>query len=342
LTLSSGLSPGTYWIGGIADHGNAVSESNEANNNWNAVQIAVTGPPVPLTLTGGTGSDTLVGGPAGDTLDGLGGADTMTGLGGDDTYFVDNPGDVVVEQAGGGTDVVRSTVHHGLAANVESLVLLGAGDLAGAGNALANTLTGNSGNNILNGVGGGDTLIGGLGDDTYYVNSPGDVLVENAAQGSDLAVVLFSGYTLAAANVEAAQLGLAGGGQLYGAGANDTLIGNAGNDVLRGGGGNDSLQGLNGADVLFGDAGSDTLTGGLGADVFALVAGDGSDRVTDFSAAQGDLLAMAGFGVTSFVQLQPHLSQQGADVLIDFAAQGSFLVQNTTLAQITAAQVALG
>ncbi|MCC7046978.1 MAG: matrixin family metalloprotease, partial [Alphaproteobacteria bacterium] len=36
LTLSSGLSPGTYWIGGIADHGNAVSESNEANNNWNA------------------------------------------------------------------------------------------------------------------------------------------------------------------------------------------------------------------------------------------------------------------------------------------------------------------
>ncbi|MCC7047739.1 MAG: hypothetical protein IT562_13580 [Alphaproteobacteria bacterium] len=97
-----------------------------------------------------------------------------------------------------------------------------------------------------------------------------------------------------------------------------------------------------GAGVLFGDAGSDTLTGGLGADVFALVSGDGSDRVTDFSAAQGDLLAMAGFGVTSFAQLQPHLSQQGADVLIDFAAQGSFLVQNTTLAQITAAQVALG
>ncbi|MCC6472023.1 MAG: hypothetical protein IT563_27170 [Alphaproteobacteria bacterium] len=51
---------------------------------------------------------------------------------------------------------------------------------------------------------------------------------------------------------------------------------------------------------------------------------------------------MAGFGVTTFSALQSHLSQQGADVLIDFGVQGSFLLKDTLLAEITAARVSLG
>jgi len=36
------------------------------------------------------------------------------------------------------------------------------------------------------------------------------------------------------------------------------------------------------------------------------------------------------------------MTQQGADLLIDFGAQGSFLLNDTLFSEITAAQVSLG
>ena len=53
-------------------------------------------------------------------LDGGAGADVMVGGAGNDTYFVDNVGDVVIENAGEGNDAVFSTAHYGLSANVET------------------------------------------------------------------------------------------------------------------------------------------------------------------------------------------------------------------------------
>ena len=63
---------------------------------------------------------------------------------GNDTYFVDNAGDAVTESGGQGTDAVFASVNYGLTANVETLVLQGGADLQGFGNALANTIFGNS------------------------------------------------------------------------------------------------------------------------------------------------------------------------------------------------------
>src|SRR5258705_6473972 len=41
VTLPSNLAPGTYYIGGISDYNNSVSESNEGNKTHNVVQITV-------------------------------------------------------------------------------------------------------------------------------------------------------------------------------------------------------------------------------------------------------------------------------------------------------------
>ncbi|MFY0057129.1 hypothetical protein ABTP94_19095, partial [Acinetobacter baumannii] len=53
------------------------------------------------------------------------------------------------------------------------------------GNALANVITGNSGNNILDGGVGADTLVGGEGDDQYVVDNIGDTITEADGEGTD-------------------------------------------------------------------------------------------------------------------------------------------------------------
>lgn len=72
---------------------------------------------------GTPGDDDMSGGAGKDILAGGIGADTMAGGEGDDTYQVDDAGDDVQENAGGGTDHVFATVDHTLADNVENLTL---------------------------------------------------------------------------------------------------------------------------------------------------------------------------------------------------------------------------
>jgi Ca2+-binding RTX toxin-like protein len=62
------------------------------------------------------------------------------------------------------------------------------------GNGDVNTLTGNGGNNLLNGGAGVDSMQGGAGNDTYFVDDPGDLVIESANNGTD-AVFASIGYT---------------------------------------------------------------------------------------------------------------------------------------------------
>ena len=83
----------------------------------------------------------------------------------------------MVELAGGGTDNVRTTVRHVLAANVENLVLLGTAGINGTGNGLANSIVGNAGINTLDGGASNDVLDGGLGNDRLIGGLGNDRLV---------------------------------------------------------------------------------------------------------------------------------------------------------------------
>jgi Ca2+-binding RTX toxin-like protein len=229
------------------------------------------------TLTGNSAANQLDGGAGNDTLDGGSGNDTMAGGLGNDTYVVNAAGDQVTEASGAGTDTVRSSTNHTLAANVEHLTLTGAGNTTANGNTLANQLTGNSGHNTLNGGSGNDTMAGGLGNDTYVVNAAGDQVTEASGAGTDT-VRASTSHTLLL-NVE--HLILTGAGNSSGTGndLDNKLTGNSGNNTLNGGGG---------ADTLTGGAGADTMAGGLGDDTYSVNAA--SDVVTEAAAAGTDLV----------------------------------------------------
>lgn len=147
---------------------------------------------------------TLQGTDGPDTLQATSHPAVMAGGRGDDVYLVTDPSDVVIEQADGGVDEIRTSVGYTLPPNVENMdanffpVFAGGGPLVG--NSLDNRITGTAfaapdihgldGNDILDAAGrygayldggnGNDTLInnvgrsrGGPGADTFVVRPRG-------------------------------------------------------------------------------------------------------------------------------------------------------------------------
>ncbi|WP_127996247.1 Calx-beta domain-containing protein [Piscinibacter defluvii] len=204
----------------------------------------------------------------------------------DDVYTVASNTDVLVENAGGGTDLVRSSITYTLRDNLENLTLTGSAGISGIGNTLNNVLTGNSGNNRLNGDsgndtldgrGGADTMTGGAGNDNFLVDNAGDIVVEAAGGGTDT-VLSNRTYTLLA-NLE--NLTLTGSSAINGTGntLNNVLTGNGANNSLNGGSGNDTLIGGLGADTMIGGAGNDLMVVDNAGDVVTEAAAGGTDTV---------------------------------------------------------------
>ena len=136
-----------------------------------------------FNASGTATANVLIGNAGKNVLNGLAGVDTMIGGAGNDIYYVDHAGDVTTELAGGGTDLVSSSVSHTLKANIENLNLSGAAAIDGNGNTLANIINGNARNNVLRGYEGSDTLSGGAGNDiltggtsTDYLNPGSDTV----------------------------------------------------------------------------------------------------------------------------------------------------------------------
>jgi Ca2+-binding RTX toxin-like protein len=106
----------------------------------------------------------------------------MTGGAGNDSYVVVDAGDVVVEAADGGYDMVDASVDYTMGDNVEMLNLIGTAMIDGTGNSLANTIVGGAGHNVIDGMGGNDVLNGGNGDDVLSGGDGDDKLFGGAGQ----------------------------------------------------------------------------------------------------------------------------------------------------------------
>jgi Ca2+-binding RTX toxin-like protein len=283
-TLTGGLGNDTYVVDNVGD---VVTEN--VGEGTDTVQSAITytlGANIEnLTLTGsaainGSGNtftNTITGNGGDNILDGGAGADILVGGLGNDTYIVDNAGDVVTENVSEGSDTVQSSVNYALSANIENLTLTGAAAINGTGNTLANIVTGNSGDNILDGGAGADILVGGLGNDTYIVDNAGDMVTENAGEGTDTVQSAIT-YTL---GNEVENLVFTGSAAINGSGnaGDNVLTGNSAANVLTGLGGNDTLNGGAGADTLVGGLGDDTYIVDNAADVVTENVGEGNDTV---------------------------------------------------------------
>jgi trimeric autotransporter adhesin len=324
------------------------------------------------TITAGSGNDTLFGGAGNDSLDGGVGIDSLVGGTGDDTYIVDVAGDVLVELASEGNDLVVSSLSWTLADNFEFLSLSGSTAINGTGNGAANILTGNIAANTLSGLGGNDTIVGGsgndtllggdgddsldggagtdsmaggLGDDTYVIDAATDIIIEAASGGTDTVRTSLA-WTLGA-NVER----LVQTGTAAAAGTGNALA-----NSMTGNGAANNLSGLDGNDTLIGAGGNDSLTGGNGADQFVFNStASGVDIILDFNelnggGEEGDVLRFEGLSVGAFAYRGTAAFTGGSDnsearvsgtqVLVDTNGDGITDITMTLTGLTSASQLA--
>jgi Ca2+-binding RTX toxin-like protein len=253
LNGGAGTDTASYWTALAGVTADLTTSSNNTGDAAGDSYVLIE------NLTGSAYNDILCGNASDNLLYGYFGADQMAGGLGNDTYYVDEVGDVVIENAASGTDAVGSNLeNYTLAANVENLTLFGTTS-KGNGNSLNNTIYGNAADNVIDGGAGNDIMIGGLGNDTFTIDSATDAVIENLSEGSDTIIVNFASIAYTVANyVETAQIaaGVAAGAitasaqgtALYGNELANTLIGAAGIDILDGGAGADTFIGNGGSD----------------------------------------------------------------------------------------------
>lgn len=269
-------------------------------------------------MDGGSGDDVLTGGDGNNLLDGGAGADELVGGAGDDIYVVDDVGDMVIEVANEGLDLVVSSVSVILPEHVESIELIGTANIDAVGDDLANALTGNSGNNNLQGSGGDDTLNGGSGDD-FLDGGIGDDTLDGGV-GVDVLK------------------GAAGNDLLDGGSGADTLIGGIGNDIYRVEDGDDAVVELvgEGSDTVESSAQSYSLSDNIeqlilveGSSAYEGIAGAGTQTLIGNS---NDNRLDGGAGADTLIGGRgndTYVVDQAEDVIVENMDEGTDTVESS-------------
>jgi len=367
--MSGGNGNDIYVVDNVADSVSETSAAGGIDRVESSVSFTLGTNLENLVLTGnadsnGTGNsqnNQLTGNSGNNVLDGKAGLDTFAGGSGNDTYLLDMEGELanVTENAGQGTDTLtvvyantaaaKSIALTGNLANIENVLLSGAGLFNVLGNGLANVLTGNAsvnrlegaaGNDTLDGQGGADQLIGGQGDDVYKVDQLGDVLTENADEGTDTVLVALtaSGTTYVLGNhLENATVVAAVAINLTGNDLANVLTGNALANRLDGGAGIDTLIGGAGGDVYVVDQVGDVLveTSSLASEIDTVESwvswglGTNLENLTLLGsgnlAATGNALNNTLIGNAGANRLD---GGQGADILLGGAGDDRYVVDN--------------
>lgn len=303
----------TVTINGSASGGHAGGDTLDGFEN-------LVGSDYADTLTGDSGANIIVGGDGGDSLAGGLGNDSIVlgeivgGAIGD--YYDHGTGDSSVDTitwaAGKGHDTIIGF----------SDTNTGAPDVLNISGLSAAELEYNTGTGIItfdSTLSGSDSIVFVETNSEYDYTSKGtqhialnssnvifaDGSILHLQSGSAATITGGSGDDLLiGADVSGSGDTISGGGGndfIYGFDGTDTLNGGPGGDTIYGGYGVDTIDGGAGPDKIYGGPDVDTMTGSGSADTFyfnlSLASGVGSgnrDVITDFSHAEGDVLAFNG------------------------------------------------
>ena len=310
-----------------------------------------------------SGDDTLTGSPAADTIDGLAGNDVIYGRDGNDTLIGGDGNDQLYGENGNDTLIGGDGVDSLVGGAGNDTLDGGTGhdniDLSGGGNDVVVYHAATEGADTINNFNSNAAIqfegMTGITYDPAYTladiaaNPPGDLsgclsfidtqgpanrLYFFTVDGSGYLYVKggsYNGMLVQLAGIStaptAAQIIMAS--IVTGTEGNDVLTGTSATDIMVGLGGNDVISGGAGADQIYGNIGADTLTGGAGADSFKYVTASDStasamDRITDFTAGDGDVVDMAAaygmsYTATAYGSVQGTVSATISTILADSA-----------------------
>jgi len=310
-------------------------------------------------ITGDEGNDMIYGGWGYDFITAGSGNDTVWGGDGADEVYLNQGDDIFYDNGQGGVNGA-DTVFGGFG---NDTIFGGGGDDEFRGEWGNDTIYGGTGNDQIHGGEGNDTIYAGIGNDQVWggngidivrLGEGDDVFFDNGQTGADANDQIFAGGgndTVWGGGGEELIRGGAGNDTLYGGLGNDTMYGDNGDDTMRGGqdddmmfggSGNDEIYGNQGVDRIFGGTGNDTIHGGLGDDVmtggpgddvFVFNAGNGDDRITDFTSGE-DIIRFANIAGLDYAGLS--ISYNGGDAVIDYGT-GSITLNGIAPNSLTSA-----